>query len=110
MRDPYAPSTAPPPTPSARRRDAAAPSPSARAPAIGQLQFFKEAFEALTPNVDAAYVPAYLTPPGPRDVVVIRARAPTYPAGDHPSPWPAANEDVRYWSMCIGLATATLPR
>jgi hypothetical protein len=104
------PSTAPASTPSSGpAATPAAPSPSARARAVGQLEFFKEAFEALTPNVDAAYVAAYLAPPGPGDVVVIRAKAPTYAAGHHPYPWPAASEEVRYWSMCVGLATATLP-
>ncbi len=91
------------------RRDGRCTQSFGSAPAIGQLQFFKEAFDALTPNVDAAYALAYLTPPGPGDVVVIHAKAPTYPAGEHPTPWPAASADVRYWSMCIGLATATLP-
>jgi hypothetical protein len=101
------PGTAPRSTPSSR--PTAAPSASAKTRVVGQLEFFKEAFDALTPNVDAAYVLAYLVPPGPGDVVVIRAKAPTYAAGDHPSPWPAANEDVRYWSMCVGLATGVLP-
>lgn len=102
-----APASTPPSSPTATQ---AAPSPSAtKQPAVGQLEFFKETFEAFTPNVDAAYVAAYLTPPGPGNVVVIRAKAPTYAAGDHPSPWPSASEDVRYWSMCVGLATATLP-
>ena len=101
--------TAPPSTLSpATASTPALPSPSAGRP-VSQLAFFKEAFDALTPNVDAAYALAYLTPPGSGDVVVIRAKAPTYPAGDHPTPWPAANVDVRYWSMCVGLATATLP-
>jgi hypothetical protein len=104
------PPTAPPSTPAAGRTPTpAAPSASAKTPAVGQLQFFTETFDALTPNADLTYVLAYLTPPGPGDVVVIRAKAPTHAAGDHPSPWPAANEDVRYWSMCVGLATGTLP-
>ena len=114
---PSLPCTAPAPTSTAAAptasatpsATAAAPSSSAARPAIGQLQFFKEAFDALTPNVDAAYALAYLTPPGPGDVVVIHAKAPTYPAGEHPTPWPTASADVRYWSMCVGLATATLP-
>ena len=102
-----APRSTPPSSPTATQ---AAPSTSAsKQPAVGQLEFFKEAWDALTPNVDAAYAGAYLTPPGPGDVVVIRAKAPTQAAGEHPTPWPAANVDVRYWSMCIGLATATLP-
>ncbi len=103
-----APASAPAATPTATPAAPAPPSPSAGRP-IPQLAFFKEAFDAATPNVDAAYALASLTPPGPGDVVVIQAKAPTYPAGEHPTPWPAANVDVRYWSMCIGLATATLP-
>ncbi len=85
----------------------AAPSPSATTPAA--LQFFEATVGALAPNADTSYVLAYLTPTGPDDVVVIRAKAPTHASGDHPSPWPAANEDVRYWSMCIALATGVLP-
>jgi len=104
------PGTAPQSTPSSRpTATPAAPSASAKTRAVGQLQFFEEAFDALTLNVDTSYVRAYLVPPGPGDVVVIRAKAPTHASGDHPSPWPAANEDVRYWSMCIGLATGVLP-
>ncbi len=104
------PGTAPRSTRSSRPAPTpAAPSASAKTRVVGQLEFFKEAFAALTPNTDTAYVLAYLVPPGPGNVVVIRAKAPTHPAGDHPSPWPAANEDVRYWSMCVGLATEVLP-
>ena len=104
------PGTAPQSTPSSGpTATPVLPSPSAKTRAVGQLEFFKETFDALTPNVDTSYVLAYLTPPGPGDVVVIRAKAPTHASGDHPSPWPAANEDVRYWSMCIGLATGALP-
>ncbi len=99
---PSPPSSEPAPT-------RAAPSASAKTPAVGQLQFFKQAFDTLTPNADLTYVLAYLKPPRPDDVVVVRARAPTHAAGDHPSPWPASAEDVRYWSMCIGLATGALP-
>jgi hypothetical protein len=104
------PLTAPPATPATGRTPTpAAPSASAKTAAVGQLQFFTETFDALTPNADLTYVLAYLKPPAPGDVVVIRAKAPTHAAGDHPSLWPAANEDVRYWSMCVGLATGTLP-
>ena len=31
------------------------------------------------------------------------------PRGRPSVPWPAANKDVRYWSMCVGLATGGLP-
>ena len=29
--------------------------------------------------------------------------------GDHPSPWLTANEDVRYGSLCMALATGVIP-
>ncbi len=106
----YTPLTAP------RSASAAAPTPTATptpnpsaTPRVGQLQFFKASIDTLAPNVDTPYVLSYLTPPGPGDVVVIRARAPTHATGEHPSPWPAANEDVRYWSLCMALATGVLP-
>ena len=86
----------------------ATPTPSPTAPP-GQLQFFEETVGSLAPNVDTSYLLAYLTPPGPGDVVVIRGKAPTHAAGAHPSVWPAADEDVRYWSMCIALATGVVP-
>jgi hypothetical protein len=86
----------------------ATPAPSATAQP-GQFRFFKSTIESLGPNADTPYVLAYLTPPGPGDVVVIRGRAPTHASGDHPSPWPAANEDVRYWSLCDALLTGVIP-
>ena len=86
----------------------ATPAPSATAQP-GQLQFFRAAIESLGPNADTPYVLAYLTPPGGGDVVVVRGRAPTHASGDHPSPWPAANEDVRYWSLCDALLTGAIP-
>ncbi len=87
----------------------ATPSPSATTQPVGQLRFFKATIGTLAPNTDTSYLLAYLTPPGPSDVVVIRGRAPTHASGDHPSPWPAADEDVRYWSLCTALATGVLP-
>ncbi|HEY5628926.1 MAG TPA: hypothetical protein VIR16_05390, partial [Candidatus Limnocylindrales bacterium] len=83
------------------------PSPSGAKPA--QLQFFEDTIGTLAPNVDTSYALAYLTPPAAGDVVVIRAKAPTHASGDHPSPWPDATKDVRYWSMCMALATGVLP-
>ena len=93
-----APTAAPTPTP--------APSPTAQP---GQFQFFKSDIESLGPNADTPYVLAYLTPPAPGDVVVIWGRAPTHASGDHPSPWPGAGEDVRYWSLCSALLTGVIP-
>jgi hypothetical protein len=87
----------------------ATPSPSATAQPVGELQFFKADIGALGPNTDTPYLLAYLTPPGPGDVVVIRGKAPTHASGDHPSPWPAADVDVRYWSLCSAIANGVLP-
>ena len=84
----------------------------AAAPVPRQLQFFKPAqprYGGLLPNADSAYVLAYLVPPAPSDVVVVTAKAPASAPGSHPSVWPAPGEDVRYWSMCIGLGAAHLP-
>jgi hypothetical protein len=60
-------------------------------------------------NADTSYVWAYLIRPPAADVVVITAKAPTFPPGSHPSPWPARGEDVRYWSMCIGVGIRNVP-
>ncbi len=100
------PGSAPQSAPSPAATATPTPSPTARP---GQLQFFEQTVGSLAPNVDTSYLLAYLTPPEPGDVVVIRGRAPTHATGDHPSVWPAANEDVRYWSMCIALATGVVP-
>jgi hypothetical protein len=97
------PGQTPVPTPTATA------SPTGSSQPVGPLQFFTATFETLAPNADTSYLLAYLVPPGPGDVVVIRAKAPTHASGDHPSPWPAADTDVRYWSLCTGLATGVLP-
>ena len=106
----YTPLTAPRSASSAAPTATQAPTPSpGTTPRVAQLQFFKASIDTLAPNVDTPYVLSYLTPPGPGDVVVIRGKAPTHATGDHPSPWPAANEDVRYWSLCMALATGVVP-
>jgi hypothetical protein len=72
-----------------------------------QLEFFKPAQSTFNnaglANVDTTYVLTYLVRPPAPDVVVVTGKAPTFAPGSHPSPWPARGEDVRYWSMCIGL-------
>jgi len=83
------------------------PSPSRARP--GPLQFYKPAFTSYFPNGDTAYLLARLTPPPPLDVVVVTGMAPTFAPGDHPSPWPASSEQLRYWSMCVNVGTATEP-
>ena len=82
---------------------------TATTPAIRALQFFRPAFKAGFPNRDTDYVVAYFTRPPPADVVVVTARAPRAAVGNHPSPWPAAGKDMRYWSMCDYLDTRSLP-
>jgi len=79
----------------------------AAAPPPRQLEFFKPPQSMFNnaglANADTSYVLAYLVRPPAPDVVVVTAKAPTFASGSHPSAWPARDEDVRYWSMCIGL-------
>jgi hypothetical protein len=93
------------PTPSASATGTPAPTPP-------QLEFFRPS-DALVdsglPNVDTGYAMAYLLRPSASDVVVVTAKAPVAAPGDHPSPWPAPGEDMRYWSMCVIDASAHLP-
>jgi hypothetical protein len=73
------------------------------------LQFYKPALGSYFPNPETGYLLARFTPPPPPDVVVVTGRGPTFAPGDQPSPWPATSEQLRYWSMCINVGTATLP-
>jgi hypothetical protein len=41
--------------------------------------------------------------------VVVTAKAPTFPPGSTPLPWPRPGADMRYWSMCVALGTIDLP-
>jgi hypothetical protein len=85
---------------------------SAAASAPPLLRFYKpdqNSFNSGLPNTDTAYVWAYLVRPPAGDVIVITAKAPTFPPGAHPSPWPAGGEDMRYWSMCIAEGIQHLP-
>jgi hypothetical protein len=85
----------------------------AAAPPPSQLEFFKPAQSTFNngglANVDTSYVLAYLALPPVPDVVVVTAKAPTFAPGSHPSPWPARGEDVRYWSMCVGVLVHLVP-
>ena len=71
--------------------------------------FFKSLVTSGFDNVDAAYVGAYVIRPAATEVLVVTAKAPTFPAGSHPAPWPAPGVDIRYWSMCIGVGSGKLP-
>jgi hypothetical protein len=78
-----------------------------------QLEFFKPSPSTFShaglANADTSYVLAYLVRPPAADVVLVTAKAPAFAPGGHPSPWPAPGEDVRYWSMCIGLLVRSTP-
>lgn len=63
----------------------------------------------LAPNADNGYLGAWISPPQPGHVVLIRARAPRAVTGSHPTPWPRLLTDVRYWSMCTNLGGAQKP-
>jgi hypothetical protein len=94
-----------------------APAPAAGAGGSGAaapppLEFYKaqQSFDnAGLSNADTSHVYAYLGRPPAPDVVVVTGKAPTFAPGSHPSPWPAQGEDVRYWSMCIGVLTRLVP-
>ncbi len=60
-------------------------------------------------DADTAYADAYIIRPPADDVMVVTAKAPTFPPSNAPSPWPQAGVDMRYWSMCIFLATRGSP-
>jgi hypothetical protein len=110
--------------PACRTRNAQVPAPvtasaagaggsGATAPSPPQLAFYKPAQSTFNnaglANVDTTYVLAYLIHPPSADVVVVTAKAPTFAPGSHPSPWPASGEDVRYWSMCVGVGIRLVP-
>lgn len=73
------------------------------------LQFYRPAFHTYFPNPETAYLLAYLTPPTAAEVVVVTGKAPTSPPGAHPSIWPSAKDQVRYWSMCVNIGAGTDP-
>ncbi len=73
------------------------------------LQFYRPAFHTYFPNPQTAYLLAYMTPPTASEVVVVTGKAPTSPPGPHPSIWPSANDQVRYWSMCVNIGVGTDP-
>jgi len=85
----------------------------AAAPPPPQLEFFRPAQSTFNKgglaNVDTSYVLTYLIRPPAADVVVITAKAPTFAPGSQPSPWPARGEDMRYWSMCVGVLIHLVP-
>jgi hypothetical protein len=71
--------------------------------------------KALTSNLGGfpssanGYLGAIVTPPLTNQVVVIRGKAATHPAGPHPAPWPSTSVQLRYWSMCSNVAVLPFP-
>jgi hypothetical protein len=58
---------------------------------------------------NTSYAEAYIIRPSAADVVVVTAKAPTFTPGSTPLPWPAADVDMRYWSMCIAVGISGVP-
>ncbi|HMK98463.1 MAG TPA: hypothetical protein VK425_13005 [Acidimicrobiales bacterium] len=84
--------------------------PSSRRPSLpAPLQFFRAKFQTYFPNPETAYLLAYTAPPTASQVVVVTGKAPTSPPGAHPSTWPSASDQVRYWSMCVNIGEGTDP-
>jgi hypothetical protein len=73
------------------------------------LQFFRVTFHTYFPNPETAYLVAYTAPPSASNVIVVTGKAPTSPLGAHPSIWPNASDQVRYWSMCVNIGEGTDP-
>ncbi len=102
-----------PPTASGPAASAGTGGSGAAAPPPRQLEFFKPPQSTFNnaglANADTSYLLAYLARLPAADVVVVTAKAPAFAPGSHPTPWPARGEDVRYWSMCIGLLAPPTP-
>ena len=98
----------PPPVRQTTTPRAATPPPR-RASVPGPLQFFRAMFQTYFPNPETAYLLAYTTPPTGSEVVLVTGKAPTSPPGAHPSTWPNASDQVRYWSMCVNIGEGTDP-
>jgi hypothetical protein len=83
------------------------------APTPPQLEFYKPPQSTFNnaglADTDTSYALAYLVRPPAADVVVVTAKAPTFAPGSHPLPWPARGEDLRYWSMCVGMLVRLVP-
>ena len=98
----------PPPVRQTTTTQATTPS-SSRTSRLAPLEFFRAAFQTYFPNPETAYLLAYMTPPTASQVVVVTGKAPTFPPGAHPSIWPSASDQVRYWSMCVNIGVGTDP-
>ena len=76
-----------------------------------ELTFFRppeSATGGLFPNVDNKYVAA-LVQPKPESVIVIRAKAASFPPGMQALPWNPQATELRYWSMCSNIYRPPYP-
>lgn len=83
----------------------------ATAPPAPGVFFGMPAAEYISGLADAstAYVEAYVIRPPADDVMVVTAKAPTFPPSNTPSRWPQTGVYMRYWSMCIALGIRGVP-
>jgi hypothetical protein len=100
-----------PAAPASSSTTAAQAAPAAPAAAAGGVVFSRDPGikSGVVANADSAYLAASVSPSGNGDVIVIRGKAPTTPGGSRPSPWPARDEDLQYWSMCVALSARPWP-
>jgi hypothetical protein len=79
-------------------------------PTEGDLPFARAAAGGANfPNPDSGYLVAPASSPGDDAVIVIRGKAPTWAHGSAPAPWPSADTQVRYWSMCTNIPVSPFP-
>jgi hypothetical protein len=70
-----------------------------------ELTFFRppnSATAGFVPNVDNEYVAA-LVRPKPNELVVVRAKAASFPPGMQAQPWNPQAINLRYWSLCSNI-------
>ncbi len=75
------------------------------------MMFFRASAESTNsffPNVDNAYVSAFIRPAA-GTVVVVRGKAPTTPSGTSPVPWPQSGLQLRYFSLCNNVYRSPWP-
>lgn len=94
----------------AAQREAEEVSPSENPADTPDLTFVRESGSTgIFSNADAAYLSAWVTPPAEDQVVVVRGKAPKAATGEHPSPWPGRDDQLRYWSLCTNLRLPLRP-
>lgn len=93
------------------REESEATSPCRASECPPPMQFFRaseESTNSFFPNVDNAYVSAFIRPL-PGSVVVVRGKAPTTPPGTSPVPWPKRGLQLRYFSLCNNVYRSPWP-